>query len=148
MNKFVLFVCREQYFAVTLDSIEKILLFQKPARIPDTSAYLLGYLPYEEEHLTLIDMNMRLFQEASIADEETKIMVVHWRGKKLGLVVDQVLRVQEFYVDPKSYAKPEDQKTKYIIETFQEKGNIVLHLDIDQLFQEEGVEELLAIIEK
>lgn len=148
MNKFVLFVCREQYFAVTLDSIEKILLFQKPARIPDTSAYLLGYLPYEEEHLTLIDMNMRLFQEASIPDEETKIMVVHWRGKKLGLVVDQVLRVQEFYVDPKSYAKPEDQKTKYIIETFQEKGNIVLHLDIDQLFQEEGVEELLAIIEK
>lgn len=148
MSKFVMFVCQEQYFALPLDSIEKILLFQKPARIPDTSAYIMGYLPFEEEPLTLIDMNMRLFQEKTEANRETKIMVVHWKEKKLGLVVDQVLRVQDFYVDPQAYGPTKDEKTNYIIETFQDKGSIVLHLDIDRLFAQDGVAELQAIMEK
>lgn len=148
MNKFVLFKSHEQFFAVSIAIIEKIILFQPPTLIPDTSAYIFGYLPYDGKPLALIDMRMRLFQVAGVPDEETKIIVIHWKGKKVGLVVDEVVRVQDFQADSNRETHSEDEKTNYIVEIFQEKDEIILHLDIDKLFSEEGVEEIEAIIEK
>lgn len=150
MTKFINFICNEQQFALTIDSVEKILLYKKPALIPDTSAYINGFLSYNDIPLLLIDMKRRLFNEKLTPNEQTKVIVANWKNKKIGLIVEQITQVKEYPITDVEQAESTNgtAKTAYIIGTFQENDDITLHIDIDMLFPLEGEQEIEGLIEK
>lgn len=150
MTKFINFICNEQQFALTIDSVEKILLYKKPALIPDTSAYINGFLSYNDQPLLLIDMKSRLFNEKLIPNEQTKVIVANWKNNKIGLIVEQITQVKEYPdVDVEvSESANSSGKTAYLIGTFQEKDVITLHIAVDKLFSLEGEQEIVGLIEK
>ena len=115
--------------------------------MPDTSDYLMGLHRYNEENIVLIDMNSRLFNKTIEATEDSKIIVVDWKDKKIGLAVDQVTTVQKFE-SGQDKKQMDDNKTKYIVETFQLQEEIVLHLDVENLFSEEASREIITVLEK
>ncbi|WP_373752154.1 chemotaxis protein CheW [Jeotgalibaca porci] len=150
MTKFINFICNEQQFALTIDSVEKILLYKKPALIPDTSAYINGFLSYNDNPLLLIDMKRRLFNEKLTPNEQTKVIVANWKNKKIGLIVEQITQVKEYPITDVEQAESTNgtAKTAYIIGTFQENDDITLHIDVDMLFPLEGEQEIEGLIEK
>ncbi|AQS54172.1 Chemotaxis protein CheW [Jeotgalibaca dankookensis] len=148
MEKYINFVCNDQHFALSINQVEKILLFQQPARIPDTLDYVAGYYSYNEAPLPLIDMKKRLFEEKTVPDDQTKIMVVHWQGDKLGLIVEKITHVKEFQNDSENKDIEENSQISYLLETFHDQDGIILHIDIDKLFSEEGVKELHTLMRK
>ncbi|MGO4995192.1 hypothetical protein G7058_05980 [Jeotgalibaca porci] len=150
MTKFINFICNEQQFALTIDSVEKILLYKKPALIPDTSAYINGFLSYNDIPLLLIDMKRRLFNEKLTPNEQTKVIVANWKNKKIGLIVEQITQVKEYPITDVEQAESTNgtAKTAYIIGTFQENDDITLHIDVDMLFPLEGEQEIEGLIEK
>ena len=150
MTKFINFICNEQQFALTIDSVEKILLYKKPALIPDTSAYINGFLSYNDIPLLLIDMKRRLFNEKLTPNEQTKVIVANWKNKKIGLIVEQITQVKEYPISDVEQAESTNgtAKTAYIIGTFQENDDITLHIDVDMLFPLEGEQEIEGLIEK
>lgn len=150
MTKFINFICNEQQFALTIDSVEKILLYKKPALIPDTSAYINGFLSYNDSPLLLIDMKRRLFNEKLTPNEQTKVIVANWKNKKIGLIVEQITQVKEYPITDVEQAESTNgtAKTAYIIGTFQENDDITLHIDVDMLFPLEGEQEIEGLIEK
>ena len=150
MTKFINFICNEQQFALTIDSVEKILLYKKPALIPDTSAYINGFLSYNDNPLLLIDMKKRLFNEKLTPNEQTKVIVANWKNKKIGLIVEQITQVKEYPITDVEQAESTNgtAKTAYIIGTFQENDAITLHIDVDMLFPLEGEQEIEGLIEK
>ena len=152
MNKFISFICQGQYFAIPIDSIEKILLYEEPAKIPDSSRYIKGFHSYEDALLLLIDMKERLFKEVTEINEDTKIIVVDWQGSRLGLVVEDVASVHTFAgktVEEQYIENPNtEKKTNYLVETFKTDDGIILHIDVNKLFSKEGETELHELIEK
>lgn len=147
MEQFILFEANKQKIALPIQVVERIIEFDKGIAIPDTSDYLMGLHRYNDENLVLIDMNMRLFKTPIQATEDSKIIVVDWKDKKLGLAVDQVTTVQRFESNP-DQKQSEENKTKYIVETFQLNDEIILHLDVEQLFQDEASNEIMIVLAK
>ena len=150
MTKFINFICNEQQFALTIDSVEKILLYKKPALIPDTSAYINGFLSYNDIPLLLIDMKRRLFNEKLTPNEQTKVIVANWKNKKIGLIVEQITQVKEYPITDVAQSESSNgaAKTAYLMGTFQENDDITLHIDVDMLFPLEGEQEIEGLIEK
>lgn len=147
MEQFILFEANKQKIALPIQVVERIIEFDKGIAIPDTSDYLMGLHRYNDENLVLIDMNMRLFKTPIQATEDSKIIVVDWKDKKLGLAVDQVTTVQRFESNP-NQKQSDENKTKYIVETFQFNDEIILHLDVEQLFQDEASSEIMIVLAK
>lgn len=147
MEQFILFEANTQKIALPIQVVERIIEFDKGIAIPDTSDYLMGLHRYNDENLVLIDMNMRLFKTPIQATEDSKIIVVDWKDKKLGLAVDQVTTVQRFESNP-DQKQSDENKTKYIVETFQLNDEIILHLDVEQLFQDEASNEIMIVLAK
>lgn len=147
MEQFILFEANKQKIALPIQVVERIIEFDKGIAIPDTSDYLMGLHRYNDENLVLIDMNMRLFKTPIQATEDSKIIVVDWKDKKLGLAVDQVTTVQRFESNP-NQKQSDENKTKYIVETFQFNDEIILHLDVEQLFQDEASNEIMIVLAK
>ena len=147
MEQFILFEANKQKIALPIQVVERIIEFDKGIAIPDTSDYLMGLHRYNDENLVLIDMNMRLFKTPIQATEDSKIIVVDWKDKKLGLAVDQVTTVQRFESNP-DQKQSDENKTKYIVETFQLNDEIILHLEVEQLFQDEASNEIMIVLAK
>ncbi|AZP04251.1 chemotaxis protein CheW [Jeotgalibaca ciconiae] len=147
MEQFILFMSNNQKIALPIHVVERIIEFDKGIAMPDTSDYLMGLHRYNEENIVLIDMNSRLFNKTIEATEDSKIIVVDWKDKKIGLAVDQVTTVQKFE-SGQDKKQMDDNKTKYIVETFQLQEEIVLHLDVENLFSEEASREIITVLEK
>ena len=148
MTKFINFICNEQQFALSIDRVEKIVLYKKPTLIPDTSPYINGFLSYNAMPLLLIDMKMRLFNEKLPPNEQTKVIVANWKNEKIGLIVEQITQVKEYPDANLPESSDGTEKTAYLIGTFQENDTITLHIDVDKLFTLEGEQEIEGLIEK
>lgn len=148
MTKFINFICNEQQFALSIDRVEKIVRYQKPTLIPDTSSYINGFLSYNDRPLLLIDMKMRLFNEKLPPNEQTKVIVSNWKNEKIGLMVEQITEVKEYPDADLSEPGNGTAKTAYLVGTFQENDTITLHIDVDKLFTLEGEQEIEGLIEK
>lgn len=148
MGKYIIFMCKEQQFALPIEVTEKILLFEKLTKVPDTSPYLLGLLSYEEKMLPVIDMKARLFQESLQSDEHTKIVVVLWKGMKIGLAVENVTTVLTLESNTKESEINEAEATNYIVEIFKRKDNMIMHLNVACLLSAEGEQEIRTLLEK
>uniref|UniRef100_UPI0028AA39E4 chemotaxis protein CheW n=1 Tax=Carnobacterium sp. TaxID=48221 RepID=UPI0028AA39E4 len=96
MEKFIVFTSNHQNFAIPITDVEKIIIMEQPTKIPDTSSYLLGAIPYDENLLPIIDLSERLFKQATAITATTKVIVAEWKTFKIGLVVDDVLSVSNF----------------------------------------------------
>lgn len=150
MSKFIVFECHQQQFALPIEEVDKILLFEEPTEVPDTTDYLLGVLPYENQKIVLLDLKKRLFQENLHPNVQTKIIVVHWKESKLGLVVENVSVVREFESLPNgtNESEGEDGVIKYIIQMFQTEQGIIMQIDVNDLLSNAGVKEIKSILEK
>ncbi|MCA9765222.1 MAG: purine-binding chemotaxis protein CheW [Carnobacterium sp.] len=149
MEKFIVFTSGAQNFAIPITAIEKIIMMQAPTRIPDTSSYLLGAIPYSDQLLPIIDLCERLFGQKTAQTDSTKIIVAEWKELKIGLVVEDVLSVSNFEELPKDEAEEDmRQAAKYVRALFKTEEGIVLVLDVDDLFSSGNERELIELINK
>lgn len=149
MEKFIVFTSNQQNFAVPITDVEKIILMAQPTKIPDTSSYLLGAIPYDETLLPVIDLSERLFKQATTITATTKVIVAEWNQLKIGLAVEDVLSVSNFEeIQAEETIEDTQGAAKYIRALFKTEAGIVLALDIDALFSTENETELIALINK
>ena len=149
MEKFIVFTSGGQNFAIPITEIEKIIMMQDPTRIPDTSSYLLGAIPYSDQLLPIVDLCERLFKQKTVVTDSTKIIVAEWKELKIGLVVEDVLSVSNFEEISKDETEEEmGHAAKYVRALFKTEEGIVLVLDVDVLFSSENEKELIELINK
>lgn len=149
MEKFIVFTSGAQNFAIPITDVEKIIMMEDPTRIPDTSSYLLGAIPYSDRLLPIIDLSERLFKQLTPLTPKTKVIVAEWKELKIGLVVDDVLSVNNFEEVPADEAIEEMRgAAKYVRALFKTEAGIILVLDVDALFSTENEKELIELINK
>lgn len=147
MEKYIIFMCNNQKIAVNIDATERIVLLEQITLLPDTSSYIKGVIDYNEEVVPVVDMNERLFKQTYQRTEQTKVIIAFWKNQKIGLIVDDVTSVQDFS-DQQLQSSSEDEKNKRSISAIVKIGeDIITIIEVENLFSEDGNNELLSIIE-
>lgn len=150
MEKHIIFLCNEQKIAMNIEATERILLLEDITLIPDTSSYIKGVIEYNEGVIPVLDLNERLFNESYQRTEQTKIIVAFWKEQKIGLIVDDVVSVQDFsdqQLQSSAENKTDGNAMKSIQAIIRAEGTIITIIEVDNLFSIDGENELLSIIE-
>lgn len=144
MRKYIVFTNNQQSFAIDISYIERIIEFQQPKKIPEASNFLLGVIEYNENILPIIDLTKRLYDIYSTRSTDDKIIVVSFKDKQIGLVVDEMQGIKGFEDEQFEESKVNTQISKEYIQGFIKKsGDITIVLDTSKLFDLEQEEEIL-----
>ena len=136
MEKQIVFFSQRQELSLPIKKIEKIIQWTKPIPIPETSLFVLGVVEHNEHILPVIDLNQRLYGEATEQNNDLKIIVVQWKDECLGLVVESIRGIVDFSVNQFELMTNDVTFDKNYIESFvKTKDGIVIQLDIDSLFE-------------
>lgn len=148
MEQYIVFVNNHQDFAIDISKIERIIEFEEPKRVPEASDYLLGVLQYNSQVIPIIDLSTRLYNIKADYDMDTKIIVVMWKDRLIGLLVDEILGIRSFSNEQYEKSNKEmDILKEYISGFIKEEENITMVLDVDKIFTKEQEKELFSASE-
>lgn len=149
MEKYILFKNRDQDFAIDVSKVERIIEFQDPKKIPESLEYLIGVIKYEKSILPVIDLNIRLYGSKIENTKDTKIIVVAWKNRQMGLLVDNIVGINNFEEEYYEESNIDTNISKRYIDGFIKlEDSIVIVLDIDGILNEEKEQELLESIDQ
>lgn len=149
MEQYLVFESNNQNFAIDIPQIEKIIEFQKSKQIPDSSDYLLGIIKYNDMVLPIVDLTKRLYNSYTLYKKENKVIVVQWKDRQVGLVVEKIHGIRGFDKEQYEDANVDLKISQEYIQGFikMEQG-IAIVLDTDKVFSPEQVKELLLVGDK
>ena len=148
MEQFIVFINNGQHFALDISKIERIIEFQQPKKIPEASDYLLGVIQHNSEILPIIDLTKRLYNKDNLNSDDKKVIVVAWKEKQIGFVVEDIRGINS--IEAKQYEETNQDisiSKVYIKGFIKTDDDIIIVLDIDQLFTFEQEEEIREGIE-
>ncbi len=88
-------VCEEMY-AIPISGIHEIIRMKYITFIPASPTYMIGVIHLRDALLPVISLSRLFHKKEPEATKESRIMVVHYRGKPMGMVVDRVEKVVVF----------------------------------------------------
>ncbi|MGM0566807.1 MAG: chemotaxis protein CheW [Bacteroidota bacterium] len=146
---YFIFRILEEYFAVEIERVDNVLEMTKPARIPETPDYLEGIINVRGALLPVVNARLKFGMKNPEFNEDACIIILEIFSQqehfKLGLMVDYAEDV--FTRQHSSTEKVPDMGLKmnpdYIKGAFVKKDEIVFVLDIDEIFSQKEVTELL-----
>ncbi len=81
-----------QEFALEILQVERILRYERPARLPKSPDFLEGVVTYDGIPVPVVDLRKRLEVAAPI-DEQTRLMVLALEDQRVAVIVDEVREV-------------------------------------------------------
>ena len=134
MEKYILFTNLDQNFAIDVRDIDRIIEFQNPKKIPESVDYLLGIIKYEDSILPVIDLNKRLYRQTKKETKDSKIIVVVWKDRYMGVVVDDILGINDFKEEHYEESNIDTNVSKeYIAGFIKSENGITIVLNIDEI---------------
>lgn len=134
-EQYIVFINNDQKFALYVSKVDKIIEYQQPKKLPDTSEYFIGVIQYNDKILPIIDLSKRLYDKDFTKTIETKIIVVMWKERLVGLVVDDIIGIRDFIpTQLEEFEIDVEISNEYIIGFIKEHGDIIVALDIDKIF--------------
>lgn len=148
-EQYIVFINNGQKFALYVSKVDKIIEFQDPKKLPDTSEYFIGVIEYNDRILPIIDLSKRLYDKEFTQTIETKIIVVMWNKRLVGLVVDDIIGIRDFVpTQLEDFEIDVEISNEYIIGFIKSQGDIIVALDIDKIFTGNQEHELNLISDK
>lgn len=146
MEQYLTFTTNKQQFAIEIGSINKIIDYIEPTKLPETIDYILGVIEYNGKILPIISLSKRLFDVDSRFSELKRLVVINWNGKQIGYEVDEISGIRNFQTDEIELANQELGITKdYIYGYVKDEEDVIIVLDNSKVFTGKAAEELLAI---
>jgi len=93
VREFLVFSVGERSFALDLDEVVQIVGDTKPAIPPQRHPYIDGIIEFRDDFVPLLNVRKRLGLEGLLADSKPVVVILGFKGVKIGLVVDEVARV-------------------------------------------------------
>lgn len=134
MKQYIIFKTNSQSFGLEIDRIDKIIEFEEGKRIPEPLPYMLGIIEYNGKVLPVIDLSKRLYDIDIVRNEATKIIVVKWKDKLIGLAVEDILGIKSYGEEYEEPNKEMDISKEYIEGFIKIPEDIMIVLNIDKLF--------------
>ena len=126
-----------EMFALPVTQVKEILRVTTLTRVPHAPFPVRGVTNLRGYVLPVVDLRVRLGMPAEEPGPRHRVMVVHSRGRLIGLLVDaveQVTQIDRLAVDP----VPEDVMTAqsyYLLGVYHDEDRMIILLDADKVLQ-------------
>lgn len=153
MEQYIVFRVTNQYFTIPILITNRIIALENVTHIPDTVDYIMGIIESESEVLPVIDLSKRFFDRSLEDRESAQVLIVYWKDKKIGLVVDEVLTIRTYdssqidYQLDKITTLNQDKKNTPIKSFIRTDEGLILELDIENLFELNSTVQIQALFD-
>jgi purine-binding chemotaxis protein CheW len=127
----------ESYYGVDTEAVREVVPAKSTTRIPGAPPFVRGLLNLRGTLVTVVDLSHRLGGKASAAAEPS-VAVVQGGGRLLGLLVDDVLEVQELEEGALSPAPSGGEEGRGVLVSGlgHFDGRVVLVVDVQELVRQ------------
>lgn len=142
-DKYVTFKSGNEYFALKIEYVNEIIVFQEITEIPESEEFIKGLINLRGKIIPVIDVRVRFKQEPMEYNDRTCIIVINVKDMVVGLIVEKVAEVveikQEDILPPPSVTIGHEEKTqnKYVYGIGKVGEEVKLLLDPDKLLKDE-----------
>jgi len=146
MDQYLTFLTNKQQFAIEIASINKIIDYTEPTKVPEALDYMMGVIEYNEKILPIISLSQRLFGVISKDSNAKRVIVLNLKDKQIGYEVDDIIGIRGFETKEIELANPDLGITKdYIYGYIKDKKDVIIILDNDKVFTGKQAEMLVAM---
>jgi len=144
-DKYVTFQSGNEYFALKIEYVSEIIVFQEITEIPESEDYIKGLINLRGKIIPVIDVRIRFRQEPMAYTDRTCIIIVNVRDLVVGLIVEKVAEVveikEEDILPPPSATIGHEDKTqnRYVYGIGKVGEEVKLLLDPDRLLKDEDI---------
>lgn len=148
MEQYVIFQSNNQYFAILVQNVARVVEAKQFIPLPEVAPYILGVYEFQEKMVPIVDVRRKLFQQFTENTGETKVILCRWKGQTLGLYVEDILGISS--LEAANYEETElnsSIKQIYIQSFLKMDEHLVMLLDLSYFFspeQEAVLEEQLV----
>lgn len=149
MEQYIIFSLNNQRYAIDISSIDRIIDYNEPKKIPETFDYVLGVIKYDDKILPIIDLLKKLYGKNITINTKSKVIVTTWKDRMLGFLVEDIEGIQRF--DSNQIEENHEQyeiSKKYIEGFIKLEEDIIIILDTQQLFDYNQEKDLLDLENK
>ena len=142
-DKYVTFKAGNEYYALKIEYVNEIIVFQEITEIPESEDFIKGLINLRGKIIPVIDVRIRFKQEPMEYNDRTCIIVINVKDMLVGLIVEKVAEVveikQEDILPPPSATIGHEEKTqnKYVYGIGKVGEEVKLLLDPDKLLKDE-----------
>jgi purine-binding chemotaxis protein CheW len=129
-------VGRETY-GVPITSLHEIVRVPEITAVPDAPAYMEGVINLRGKIVTVVDLRKRFGKPAPEWNRRTRILVVEYRGRLSGMIVDsasEVLKIPESEIEP-APAMMQEGGLDCITGLGKHNGRLIILLDVSKLLE-------------
>lgn len=147
---YLTFTLGNEYFALDVEHVEKILEFQPVTEVPKAPEYMLGVFNLRGEVIPLVDTRIKFGMTKTEINTSTCILVItiHSEGEaiKLGALVDTVNEVVKYNTKELMNLPTvgKQNKTEFLNGVLKVNNRFVLLLNADKIFSVDEIIELRA----
>ncbi len=150
-DKYVTFKSGNEYFALKIEYVREIIVYQEITAIPESEEYIKGLINLRGKIIPVMDVRIRFKQEPLAYTDRTCIIIVNVKDTVVGLIVERVAEVVE--IKPENILPPptlgneeknQNKQNKYVCGVGKVGDDVKLILDPDKLLKDEE----LAMLEQ
>lgn len=131
-QKFFTFEADNQYFAVPIDVVNRIIGIQEITRIPKQSPYVKGVINLRGQIVPIVDFRSRLNLEETEYNERTTIVITERDNMFIGYIVDdvnEVMNIDSSKISILSDNKKDNKENELVWGYFKTDKKIIKLLD-------------------
>ncbi|MBO5372596.1 MAG: purine-binding chemotaxis protein CheW [Lachnospiraceae bacterium] len=153
-DKYVTFKSGNEYFALKIQYVNEIIVFQEITEVPESEDYIKGLINLRGKIIPVIDVRVRFKQEPIDYTDRTCIIVINVKETVVGLIVEKIAEVveitEENILPPPSATIGHEDKTqnKYVYGIGKVGESVKLLLDPDRLLKDEDLTMLEKVSEE
>jgi len=128
----------KELFGMEIVFSREIIKYRNITRLPNLPGYILGMISIRNEVIPVISISRRIFGVDDTITDETRIMVIEFKEKIIGFLVDKVMSVRNFqsssFANITKYSFTVDKK--YISGLIKDEGEVITLIKPDIFFEE------------
>lgn len=142
-GKYVTFKSGNEYFAIKIEYVNEIIVYQEITAIPESVDFLKGLINLRGKIIPVIDVRLRFKQPEIPYTDRTCIIIVNYNSSVVGLIVEKIAEVVELVdeniIPSPSFGKADKSQNKYVYAIGKVEESVKLLLDPDKLLNEEDL---------
>lgn len=133
-DKIVVFIIDKEYFGIDVMSVGEIMKYTKIMPIPDSEFSMEGVIELRGTIVNVYDFRKKMGYSFKEADNKTRIIIINENDKLVGIIVDEVLAVEEY--NPSELKKVSSGSNNKVVKgIISRKDKLISLLDTTRLFE-------------
>ena len=133
-NKYVTFKSGNEYFAIKIEYVNEIIVYQEITEMPESEDYIKGLINLRGKIIPVIDVRVRFKQPELPYNDRTCIIVITVKDMVVGLIVE---KIADNILDSPSLGNMDKAQNRYVYGIGKVGESVKLLLDPEKLIKDD-----------